>query len=161
MTCSFLCPMKNTVLGSSRPRVQSGAKCFHKTFATVFTNQQWHFSLTLMGITTGCRKGLKYLYVLFEAKYAYTHSLFLTQRHAHAGTRARKQTALQTQLGFCRIQGGEADSCHGVWGRGLRGAKMSSHPSISITTVILPLQDLHTNFTAMLLKCLQSFHILQ
>lgn len=71
-----------------------------------------------MGITTGCRKGLKYLYMLFEAKYTYTHSLLLTQRHAHTSTRARKQTALQTELGFRRIQGGEADSCHGVWGSG-------------------------------------------
>lgn len=37
--------MKNSTPGSPRPRSQSGAKCFHKTFATVFTNGWRHLLL--------------------------------------------------------------------------------------------------------------------
>lgn len=59
--------------------------------------------------------------MLFEAKWAYTRSLLPTRIRARSSTRAHEQMALQTELGFCTIQGGEAGSCHGVWGAGTLG----------------------------------------
>lgn len=92
----------------------------------------------------------------------HTHTLSSSHRdmhtlvHVHANKRLYRHN-----LDFVESKVEKPILVMGFGGRGLRGAKMSSHPSISTTTVILPLQDLHTNFTAMLLKCLQSFHILQ
>lgn len=73
----------------------------------------------LMAIPRGCRVSLKYLQAVWGQIHVHihtdTHTLLPPHTHAHASTRTRKQTALSAQLGFCRIQGREADFCRRVW----------------------------------------------
>lgn len=64
---------------------QAGAKCFHKTFATVCTKGWWHL-LTLMGITIGCREGLKYLQAFWGQVHVQTLSLTHTYTCTHLHT---------------------------------------------------------------------------
>lgn len=83
---------------------QAGAKCFHKTFATVPTNGWWHLLLLQWASPEVVEKAWN-TYRLFEARYTHSHSLLPIHTPAHkwlygqnldsVGSKAQKLTLSQ------------------------------------------------------------------